>query len=764
MARRRKRRYYYNSTRRSRLRDNARYEPIGLDLAPETKRGIAIILFIVASILSGMAILNLAGPFGNTITGALRSIFGKLAYVTPIIFMGVALSLFLGVKFASSGKDEDETYLIQTSMFRTYLGAFLFILSVGGILHVRALQINSGETAFSIAQSGLGGGYVGSLTSSLLYSVMGYGASLAVLIALVLISILITFDMSIHGIFLSISRFFSSDEKKGRQNRPEDSLAAKIIRPSLADNVKINMMEAGVLAKPSRRDADRADAASGGVSVISEGILGAVVSSQKERQQALLDHMPKRFIKGEWKLPPSDLLEATTSNVKSGNIEAQVKIIKKTFADFGILVEMGEVNVGPTVTQYTFRPAVGVKLAQVLSLENDLALALAASSIRIEAPIPGKSLVGVEVPNPTSATVRLRDLVESNGFRKGESSLNFVLGRDVAGHPMFADLERMPHLLIAGASGMGKSVCLNVILTSLLYQNSPQELQMIVIDPKRVDLTLYSGIPHLLTPVVTEHKKAINALRWVVGEMDRRYQLLSETGRRNIQEYNQSEEGSMPFIAIVVDELAQLMSLAKNDVETAIVRLAQMARAVGIHLVLATQRPSVDVITGLIKANITTRIAFGVASQIDSRTILDMAGAESLLGRGDMLYQTPDLPKPKRVQAPFVSAAELSRVLSFIKEQSGPVEYQEDILEKPASGALPAGMGGEDEADSDVINAAIEEITRSRKASASLLQRRLSIGYAKAARILDILEERGLIGPSNGAKARDIYIDPPPQE
>jgi S-DNA-T family DNA segregation ATPase FtsK/SpoIIIE len=422
---------------------------------------------------------------------------------------------------------------------------------------------------------------------------------------------------------------------------------------------------------------------------------------------------------------------------------------------------MGEVNVGPTVTQYTFRPAVGVKLAQIISRQADLALALAAPSIRIEAPIPGKSLVGIEVPNATKALVGLRGLLETSAFMDTPANLLFVLGRDVAGHPMMADLAKMPHLLIAGATGAGKSVCINTIMTSFLYRNSPEELRFIVIDPKRVELTLYNGIPHLLTPVVTDHKQAVNALKWMVSEMDQRYRILSEEGRRNIEEYNAGAKEKLPYLVLIVDELADLMSVAKADVETSIVRLAQMARAVGLHLVLATQRPSVNIITGLIKANITSRIAFSVASQVDSRTILDIAGAEDLLGHGDMLYMTASLPKPKRIQAPYMSEKEVRRVVDFLKNQSGPVEYQTDILEKHQSavGVGGSGLDDSDDVDGDLINAAIEEIRRSRKASASFLQRRLKVGYARAARILDVLEERGLIGPADGAKPREVFID-----
>jgi S-DNA-T family DNA segregation ATPase FtsK/SpoIIIE len=419
---------------------------------------------------------------------------------------------------------------------------------------------------------------------------------------------------------------------------------------------------------------------------------------------------------------------------------------------------MGEVNVGPTVTQYTLRPAVGIKLSQIAALQNDLALALSAHSIRMELPIPGKALVGIEVPNKSTAIVRLREVMQTNEFVNNKSKLAIALGRDVAGHPMVADLAKMPHMLIAGATGTGKSVAINSLFISLLYRNTPQDVKFIVIDPKRVELNLYNGIPHLLTPVIIENEKAVNALKWAVAEMDRRYKLLSEAGKRNITEYNEASGLPIPYVVILVDELADLMAVAQADVEAAIVRLAQMARAVGIHLVLATQRPSVDIITGLIKANITSRIAFAVASQIDSRTILDSSGAEKLLGNGDMLYTSAEFNKPKRIQGAFIGEKEVKKVVDFFKVQTGAVIYNESILEKPKRAlGIPGMEGGGDDDDDPLLEEATEEVKRAGKASASLLQRRLRVGYARAARILDIMEGKGIIGPGEGAKPREVY-------
>ncbi|HSX48482.1 MAG TPA: DNA translocase FtsK, partial [Candidatus Nanoarchaeia archaeon] len=454
-----------------------------------------------------------------------------------------------------------------------------------------------------------------------------------------------------------------------------------------------------------------------------------------------------------------DLLEATSTKADAGNIKQNAGTIQSTLASFGIEVAMSEVNVGPTVTQYTLKPESGVKLNKITALEHNLSLSLAAHPLRVEAPIPGKSAVGIEVPNKTSAIVRMKDLLTSKEFEAAKSPLEFVLGRDVSGTPAVADLAKMPHLLIAGATGSGKSVMINTFLTSLLYRNSPSNLKLILVDPKRVELTLYNDIPHLLTPVIVEPEKCISALRWAVAEMERRYKLFSEVGKRNIGDYNQAKkEEAMPYIVIVIDELADLMSIAAQDVEALVVRLAQMARATGIHLVLATQRPSVNVITGLIKANIPARIAFSVASQFDSRTILDQGGAEKLLGKGDMLFSSPELPKPRRLQGAMISDKETKAVTDYLRDARAP-QYNEEVLTQPGkgSGGRSGGFDMED-VDDDLFEEAADTVIRSGKASASLLQRRLRVGYARAARLLDILEERGVVGPPDGARPRDVLV------
>ncbi|OGG39644.1 hypothetical protein A2127_01140 [Candidatus Jorgensenbacteria bacterium GWC1_48_12] len=456
--------------------------------------------------------------------------------------------------------------------------------------------------------------------------------------------------------------------------------------------------------------------------------------------------------------PPISLLTSSMEKPTVGDLRANANIIKRTLESFGIPVEMGEINVGPTVTRYTLKPAEGVKLARLIALNQDLALALAAHPVRIEAPIPGKSLVGIEVPNKSAALVRLGSLLAYPEFQKS-SPLSFVLGRNVSGEPVFADIDKMPHLLIAGATGSGKSIMIHSLITALLFKNSPEMLRLILIDPKRVELTIYENLPHLMSPVITENKKAMGVLRWAINEMERRYELLLQAGARDIKGYNQKTE-KLPYLLIVIDELADLMASYGREVEGSIIRLAQMSRATGIHLAVSTQRPSVEVITGLIKANITSRIALQVASQVDSRTILDMAGAEKLLGSGDLLFVSSEHSKPRRIQGAYVTEDEVKKVTAFIKENNKPEENGEDAINIEENGAPPADLefySYSDDSD-ELYDEAIRVVREAKKASASLLQRRLKVGYARAARLLDIMEEKGIVGPGEGAKPREVKI------
>jgi S-DNA-T family DNA segregation ATPase FtsK/SpoIIIE len=490
------------------------------------------------------------------------------------------------------------------------------------------------------------------------------------------------------------------------------------------------------------------------------------VVSQKEFAPSEKEKKMKAPVFANYVPPPLSLLKSEAGKPTTGDLLANANIIKRTLESFGILVEMGEINVGPAVTRYTLKPAEGMKLSRITALSSDLSMALAASPIRIEAPIPGKSLVGIEVPNKAAALVRLGSLINYTDFQKS-GPLGFILGRDVSGEPTFGNIEKMPHLLIAGATGSGKSIFVHSIIISLLYKNSPQTMKLVLIDPKRVELSIYEGIPHLVSPVVTENKKAAGVFRWALTEMDKRYDTLQQAGCRDIRSYNSSHaKETLPYIVIIVDELADLMASFGREVEGSIVRLTQMARAVGIHLILSTQRPSVEVITGLIKANITSRVALQVASQIDSRTIIDTAGAEKLLGHGDLLYLSAELSKPRRVQGSFVTEEEIKSVAEFIRDHNKP-EAQESTgssVNFEVAGTAQAAPTDfdeylEDEDSDELLDEAIAVVAEAKKASASLLQRRLKVGYARAARLLDLMEAAELIGPGDGAKPRDVNIE-----
>jgi len=490
-----------------------------------------------------------------------------------------------------------------------------------------------------------------------------------------------------------------------------------------------------------------------------EGDVKLQVSAPKEAlEQKLVSNEPNET--KIWKYPSLEILSDTeTGKAERGDIKENAATIEKTLESFGITAQVNEVNLGPAVTQYALEVALGTKLSKITALERDLALALSAptGTIRIEAPIPGRNLVGIELPNRSPEFVPLKRMIESEIMQSSQSKLAVSLGLDVSGKPLIADLAKMPHVLIAGQTGSGKSVCINTFLATLLFRAAPTDVKLILVDPKRVEMTHYNGIPHLLTPVITEPEKVISALRWVMSEMDRRYKIFSEAGVRNIDGYNEvSGFQALPYIVVVIDELADIMLFAPVEVEDAITRIAQMSRATGIHMVLATQRPSVDVITGLIKANIPCRIAFAVSSQIDSRVILDTQGAEKLLGRGDSLYLPPEQAKPLRVQGAFVSDKEVTALTSFIKNQGVSPQYTEEVTEMPKPGTTSvSGLDGEID---DLFADAVRVVCQYDRASASLLQRKLSIGYSRAARVIDQLEEAGVVGAADGSKPRDVLI------
>ncbi len=669
-----------------------------LRLHPETKKSIWAVVFLGVAVVLFLASFKNAGPFGDFLYNFFTKLLGLGYYLLPLIFLVMA-----GVFFTSERR---KIYGI------TFFGAFLFVLSGLGFIDIVFPQ-----------KAGIIGGIAGSIES-----LFGYTASLVVITVMGVVSFLITLNLPIKirrnkeeiSVFDDEEVLEIPEQKENQENA--DGTAEEVFEPQKESKIKETLVAAfGLKPKKSFR-------------------------VQKS---------------GDYIFPPTDLLKSSVEKPTSGDLRANANIIKRTLESFGISVEMGEISIGPKVTRYTLKPAEGVKLSRITALSQDLALALAAHPIRIEAPIPGKSLIGIEVPNKAAAIVRLGSLISYPEFTSS-GLLGFTLGRDVTGEPIFADIGKMPHLLIAGSTGSGKSVAIHSLLISLLYKNSPETLKMILIDPKRVELSVYEKIPHLISPVITESKKTLGVFKWVIGEMERRYEILLKAGSRDIQSYNKKfPDELLPYILLVVDELADLMSTYGREVEGSVVRLAQMARATGIHLIFSTQRPSVEVITGLIKANITSRMALQVASQVDSRTILDVSGADKLLGGGDMLFISSELSKPKRIQGAYVSEEEIKKVADFIRENNKDIMSESDeevpVFENGANGGTGILFDDFSEDEDELLDEAIKVVVQAQKASASLLQRRLKVGYARAARLLDIMEAKGIIGPGEGAKPREVY-------
>lgn len=716
-----------------------------INVKSSVAREIWAVVYMAVGILTILSIQGTFGVVGDAWLKLLKPILGWGIYVIPGVFILIAAMMFFSKR-------------VYFDAARS-LGTMLFIVSLLSILHL-SVPI---EDIHTFAAMGRYGGYIGFVTNFLLLEVLGVGnvAATIIFVAVFLISLLLIFEISLKDLFSlfipDIKIEIAKDDRKenrahkgiNEEDDEEDHEPEIMIRKSLINKNVDVIYEEG--AKPEEPKKDKI--------VINESKAKAVEASLTQNEQAA-EVVEEDY---EWEFPSLDLLKTGDSNVTVDDevLMESAEKIKRKLLQFGIDVGMHEVNVGPTVIQYTLKPHEGVKLSRITALKNDIALALAAERVRIEAPIPGKSLVGIEVPNSLRAIVYLREILECEEFLKAKSKLTLPLGRDVAGKPMVASLDDMPHLLIAGATGSGKSVAMNTFLISLLYQNSPKDLKFILIDPKRVELRSYNSIPHLLNPVIDNPEKAAIALRWVVAEMTRRYGELSNNKVRNIVEFNEvSGVNKLPRIVVVIDELADLMMASGKEVEASICRIAQMARAVGIHLIIATQRPSVDVITGLIKANIPSRISFAVSSQIDSRTILDGVGAEDLLGRGDMLYLPPGMSKPVRIQGIYVSTEEIERVTNRVKLTVEP-EYDEAITSTETASKRLNGIPDSKEGSSedDMYEAAFELVRETRKASASLFQRRLKLGYARAARLIDILEENGVVGPADGAKPRRILID-----
>jgi S-DNA-T family DNA segregation ATPase FtsK/SpoIIIE len=680
-------------------------EEDGVGLSDEVRRSIVAIACVAAGVVMLLSIFGIAGTFGETVDNTLAFGMGLSRIVIPLLFIVGGI----GIVF----RDWNPLSI------RTFIAIVVALVSLNGLMN---LFFASGITDLEVLKGA--GGALGLVVSHLLVSAMGFWAAFVVALAILLVSLIILLNKPLH--VLLPKRAERDLEEGAYEEEGEEEPAAEVEEEEVEESEE----EEG---KP--------------------GIVGkaaAYFAANKAPAESVMTSSERRKIE-----IPLDLLDNKRSEGKAGDVDRNQEIIARTLKQFGIDVEMNEVKVGPTVAQYSFRPAQGVKLTRVMALQNDLALALAAHPIRIEAPIPGKALVGIEVPNQSVARVGLREGLESKEFGARKSAFAVPLGKDISGSTPLLYVEKAPHMLVAGATGSGKSVCLNGIIISLLYQNGPDDLKLIMVDPKRVELGVYAGIPHLLVPPIVKADEAVNALKWAVREMERRLDYLAKFGARDIDSYNAKAAERMPRIVIIIDELADLMIQNKREVEAVIVRIAQMARAAGIHLVLATQRPSVDVITGTIKANIPTRLAFAVASQVDSKTILDTAGADKLLGRGDMLMATPELSKPRRVQGAYVSDAEIERVVAFLKKEGEP-DYNHQIIEGSSHGSGGVSLNSED--SDSLLEEAIQVAIEAGKVSTSYLQRRMKIGYSRAARIVDLMEEIGVVSAGDGAKPREVLV------
>lgn len=746
----------------------------GLELKEGTRSAIHGIVQIALGVLLFLVLQKRAGLAGDSLRDVLTFFFGSWGVIFPIFLVASGLLHWIVPEHRLEVKRS--------------VGLLLCALSFLGLMHIGAPLEEIGFRRDELA------GAIGFMVSLPFLLFLSRAVGTIVLIATFLIGLVVAFEPDFAALWAWLKERLTpaarkqrriahiaedlGDEWRGKEKeeeagedlveRDEAPTELNIVRPTFAQSNGRNGLAKSITA--AKEKALREDA----------------------RKRNTLEMKDTRY--EEWTFPALDLLDSAHSElaVDDEQLKRQAKLIEEKLQEFDIAVTVRDARPGPTVTQFTLDPAEGVKLSKIAALKDDLALALAAPSLRIEAPIPGKSLVGIEMPNENRTIVHVREILESPSFVQSSSSLTIPLGRDVSGEAVVDNLDGMPHLLIAGATGSGKSVCMNTILAALLYQNAPHELKLILIDPKRVELMLYDGIPHLLTPVIMEAERALQALRWAVAEMGRRLHRFAEAGVRNIAEFNEKqadEANCLPRVVIVIDELADLMMRQfRRDTEMMVVRIAQMARATGMHLIIATQRPSVDVITGLIKANIPTRVAFRVVSSVDSRTILDGIGAEDLLGKGDMLYMTAATQKPVRIQGIYISTKEAERVINAVKiagggkiteqirmadeeeEDQGFAEQEDGSPETTSGGwpfprsalASPSGqidLEADDNGGDDLFFEALRVVRESGKASASLLQRQLKVGYARAARLLDIMEEKGLIGPADGAKARKVYAE-----
>ena len=767
---------------------------------------IVVVTLIVFSILLAVLIYTKSGTIGIKLNEILGGIMGLMQYVLPIGGLAIA------IKLASDGREEITSKLIQYGI------ALISLSIVFSVFQISSGELDSSKEmsevvkdAYYYGTQSSGGGAIGAVGGVILAKLLGNVGAIIFCIGVAVILLVFTFGINLSDI---INMFMDKIEEKReerferkealakerdeeretpsqRRKRLREERRAKMEMAKLEkeekdpmeDQIKINfggrIVDSGEEKKglkkydhsnddlePLTRDSKKK--AEIEPDVIDSNLFKQVEEQKEDKKKEVLQLEHSVVVEDEhYEYPPVELLSKPGKKTLKGGAKALTDTatkLQKTLYSFGVSAKVENVSVGPAITRYELKPAEGVRVSKIANLADDIALNLAAETIRIEAPIPGKQAVGIEVPNKEKEVVHFREIIESKEFKTNKSKLTVGLGKDVAGNVQLADIAKMPHVLIAGATGSGKSVCINTIITSIVYNAKPSEVKFVMVDPKVVELSVYNGIPHLLIPVVTDPKKAAGALAWAVQEMDDRYNKFAEKGVRDLKGYNkaiekENEFGKLPQIVIIIDELADLMMVAKNDVEDAICRLAQKARAAGMHLVIATQRPSVDVITGLIKANVPSRIAFAVSSQVDSRTILDTVGAEKLLGKGDMLFFPSGAPKPSRVQGAFVSDDEVEKIVSFIKS-NGTANYSEDILESIENNNRTdkeIAENNDDDTDPFLMDA-IQTVVETGQASTSFIQRKFKVGYARAGRIIDQMEERGVISGYQGSKPREVLM------
>ncbi len=770
-----------------------------------------VVITIIFSILLTVLIYTESGYIGIMLSDFFGGMFGIIKYVLPIGSFAVAIKM--------ACKDDDgyiSSRIFQYSLLLIFIAVILSVYQIcNGQINIEQNISDIVKDAYALGANNIGGGALGTIAAVPLFKLLGKVGTIILSIGLALIMFAITFGIDISKI---ISNWIEAGVEKSKEKRESRIVAreelddkeeltraeirkegkrAKTIKENrkayleveddknnevVPEQIKINLNGRTIEEDASGRKKfkhAKNDIVPLGIEnkqkMEPDYIEGNLFKKEEEKKEEKVKEVLQLehavAVEDEhYEYPPVELLSKGTKKAIKGGAKALTDVatrLQKTLYSFGVQAKVENVSVGPAITRYELKPAEGVRVSKIANLADDIALNLAAETIRIEAPIPGKQAVGIEVPNTEKETVHFRDVVESDAFQDSKSKLSVALGKDVAGNMEIADIAKMPHALIAGATGSGKSVCINTIITSIIYKAKPSEVKFVMVDPKVVELSVYNGIPHLLIPVVTDPKKAAGALAWAVQEMDNRYNVFAQKGVRDLKGYNalaEKEEGTgtLPQIVIIIDELADLMMVAAKEVEDSICRLAQKARAAGMHLIIATQRPSVDVITGIIKANIPSRIAFAVSSQVDSRTILDQVGAEKLLGKGDMLFYPSGAPKPVRVQGAFVSDEEVEKIVSFVKS-NGVATYNEDILDsiensnKTDKEIADEAAAGDDDTDPLLMDA-IDVVVETGQASTSFIQRRFKVGYARAGRIIDQMEERGIISGYQGSKPRQVLM------